>query len=130
MLSYGTPGNSLFYEVHKVPDLCYACPDSLQGCERRSNQMSEIAWQDQPGRNGYFVTKGVQPDTYTIHRRCPFCGQMAHVTVPGPGLWAWEHGEFVQTAFPDLTPDEREQIMTGTHPECWDAMFGDDEEED
>lgn len=90
--------------------------------------MTEMAWQDQPGRHGYFVTKGVQMDTYTIHRRCPLCGLLAHVTVPGPGLWAWEHGDFVQVAFPSLTPDEREMVMTGTHPACWDAMMGDEDD--
>lgn len=88
--------------------------------------MDEIQWQDQPGRVGYFVTKGVQPDTYTIHRRCTFCGTLSHTSVPGPGLWAWEHGEFVQNAFPDLDPGQREQIMTGTHSGCWDDMMGEE----
>lgn len=88
----------------------------------------EMEWQDQPGRSGYFVTKGVQMDTYTIHRRCPFCGELAHVTVPGKGLWAWEHGEFVQVAFPDLNAEEREMVMTGTHGACWDEAFPEPEE--
>ena len=81
--------------------------------------MDDIQWQYQTGRDGYFVTTGAALDTYTIHRRCPFCGKMSHTTVPGPGLWAWEHGEFVQTAFPTLSADEREQVMSGIHGECW-----------
>ena len=88
-----------------------------------------MEWQDQPGRHGYFVTRGATPDTYTIHRRCEFCGDLSHTTVPGPGLWAWEHGEFVQVAFPTLTSDQREQVLTGTHPACWDATFPEEEEE-
>ena len=32
-----------------------------------------------------------------------------------------------QVAFPDLTPDQREFIMTGVTPEEWDEAFGDDE---
>lgn len=32
-----------------------------------------------------------------------------------------------QVAFPDLTPDQREFIMTGVTPEDWDEAFGDDE---
>lgn len=86
--------------------------------------MGEIQWQNQAGRHGYFVTKGVKPDTYTVHRRCQFCQKMAHTTVPAQGLWDWEHGKFAQDAFPDLTVDEREQVMTGTHPACWDKVMG------
>lgn len=88
----------------------------------------EIRWQDQSGRDRYFVTKGATPDTYTIHRRCPFCAELSHVTVPAQGLWDWEHGEFVQRAFPTLTATEREQVMTGTHGECWDKFMKDPEE--
>jgi hypothetical protein len=87
-----------------------------------------MEWQDQPGRHGYFVTTGAAPDTYTIHRKCPFCGEPSHVIVPGPGLWAWEHGEFAQIAFPTLSADEREQVMTGTHGVCWDRHMKEPEE--
>lgn len=95
--------------------LCAKC--SFEAAEEKPE---EIRWQDQPGRDRYFVTKGATPDTYTIHRRCPFCGELSHVTVPGPGLWAWEHGEFVQRAFPTLSASEREQVLTGSHGTCWD----------
>jgi hypothetical protein len=30
----------------------------------------------------------------------------------------------IQHALPDWTLDQREQLMTGTHPECWDRMMG------
>lgn len=41
---------------------------------------------------------------------------------------AWDAGALVQKAMPNLTPDEREFIMTGITPEEWDATFGDEEE--
>jgi len=33
----------------------------------------------------------------------------------------------IQQMLPDLTPDQREQLMTGTHPECWKAMWDNEE---
>ena len=37
----------------------------------------------------------------------------------------------LQVAFPEWSADKRELLITGTHPECWDAIFEDvDEEED
>ena len=29
----------------------------------------------------------------------------------------------IQDIFPYLNADQREQIMTGTHPSCWNQMF-------
>ena len=29
--------------------------------------------------------------------------------------------------FPDWTPENRELLITGTHPECWEEMFGEEE---
>lgn len=39
----------------------------------------------------------------------------------------WLGGTPIQLAMPNLTADEREQLMTGSHPECWDNGFGDDD---
>jgi hypothetical protein len=38
-------------------------------------------------------------------------------------LRAWEGGMFVQDAFPHLTADQREFILTGTTAEEWNEMF-------
>jgi hypothetical protein len=35
---------------------------------------------------------------------------------------AWEDGELIQNAMPNLTPDEREFIMTGITAAEWEAM--------
>lgn len=35
----------------------------------------------------------------------------------------WKQGMFIQDAFPQLTDDEREFILTGLTPEDWDAIF-------
>ena len=38
-------------------------------------------------------------------------------------LAIWAAGELAQNAFPDLTPEQREFIMTGIIPEEWDEAF-------
>ena len=35
----------------------------------------------------------------------------------------WQNHELIQNVMPDLTPEEREFIMTGYTPEDWKAMF-------
>lgn len=35
----------------------------------------------------------------------------------------------IQHIFPELTPAQREVIQSGTHSACWDAMFGDGDED-
>jgi hypothetical protein len=42
-------------------------------------------------------------------------------------LTAWEDGVLIQDAFPDLSDDDREFIMTGITPEEWDAAFGEED---
>ena len=38
-------------------------------------------------------------------------------------LAIWAAGALAQDAFPDLTPEQREFIMTGIIPEEWDEAF-------
>jgi len=70
----------------------------------------------------------LSPSEYLIVRDCPFCDEASVVKVPAQGLWDWEHGKFAQAAFPNLTATEREQVMTGTHGECWDRYMKEPEE--
>lgn len=35
-----------------------------------------------------------------------------------------ENGEYIHRLFPNLNAEMREMIITGTHPECWNKMFG------
>ena len=35
-----------------------------------------------------------------------------------------ENGEYIQTIFPNLTPAEREFILTGVSPKEWEELFG------
>jgi len=40
-------------------------------------------------------------------------------------LNAWKNGKLIQDAMPNLTPDQREFLMTGSTPQEWDSIFKD-----
>ena len=40
---------------------------------------------------------------------------------------SWENGVLAQIAFPTLTADQREFIMSGATKEEWDSIFGEEE---
>ena len=41
-------------------------------------------------------------------------------------LDAWKGGELIQNAMPNISPDDREFLMTGITPEEWDTHFSDE----
>jgi hypothetical protein len=50
---------------------------------------------------------------------CPECGERTMMEVSLMGYMQWKGGALIQNAFPNLTNDERELLITGTHSECW-----------
>lgn len=56
--------------------------------------------------------------------RCLVCGKTGRIEVSADDYFTWRGGAFIQDAFPELSAPVREQILTGTHPECWDTMVG------
>lgn len=55
---------------------------------------------------------------------CPFCGCINEVAVYEDDYIKWRKGASAQKSFPYLTPNEREIIISGICPDCWDKMFG------
>ena len=41
--------------------------------------------------------------------------------------YEWQAGMHIQNAFPEMSTEQRELLMTGTHPKCWDKMMGEEE---
>lgn len=66
----------------------------------------------------------------TIVTACPFCGHANEVAVNEADYWDWQDGALVQDAFPYLTADEREMLISGICPTCWEKTFGSDEDEE
>ena len=46
-----------------------------------------------------------------------------YLDVTGEQIERWVAGELVQDVMPNLTPEERQFIMTGITPEEWDESF-------
>ena len=61
---------------------------------------------------------------------CLYCGKSSVLNLPIGGFYTWKAGSFVSDAFPDMGPNEREMLISGTHPECWDLMFPEIEEDE
>ena len=55
----------------------------------------------------------------------PFCecGKTLDVGITGEQLFAYNQGEFVHKVLPNRTPEEREQFISGTCPDCWKKLF-------
>ena len=45
------------------------------------------------------------------------------VAAPTEQVIKYINGAHAQSAFPDMSIELREQIISGTHPKCWDEMF-------
>lgn len=61
---------------------------------------------------------------------CPCCGHANEVYVNEEDYWDWDEGVPAQKAFPYLSPDEREMLISGICPSCWDKMFPPEPEEE
>lgn len=69
-----------------------------------------------------------------IETHCPVCGrvhfvevdkdkeQLAHMVV--------NRQIHAQDAFPEMSPSERELLISGIDDYCWNALFGEEEDED
>lgn len=60
----------------------------------------------------------------TIVTVCPFCGHANFIEVNEADYWDWQDGMLVQDAFPYLSANEREMLISGICPTCWDIHFG------
>ena len=64
----------------------------------------------------------------TITKKSMMTGNLNTMTlnITMAQLEAWKGGVLIQQAIPDLSPAEREFIMTGTTDEEWKEAFGND----
>lgn len=60
---------------------------------------------------------------------CCVCGRASSLTVDAAKVARWRSGEHVQDVWPELPADERELLIAGTHPKCWDELFAEDDED-
>lgn len=58
---------------------------------------------------------------------CVICGERTYLTLNRDSYTQWTNGVYAQDAFPNMTADERELLISGTHPLCFDELFGTEE---
>lgn len=65
-------------------------------------------------------------DEVVLTRKCPFCGKEWSITMKCTdlenGCSQYNNGARIQDAFPMLSPNEREFLMTGICSTCWSNM--------
>ena len=61
-----------------------------------------------------------------IERESPLSGNKNRMDIPVTlaQIAAWKGGELIQRAMQNLTPDEREFLMTGITADEWENTFG------
>lgn len=65
---------------------------------------------------------------YIFTGKCIKTGKPYSVRVPGPGLYKYNQGAYIQDAFPEMSADDREFLMSGLSPEGWALAFCKDDE--
>ena len=59
---------------------------------------------------------------------CPGCQEVKTLEVTAEAYMAWQMGKHIQDAMPELSANDRERLITGYCPECWDELFSEEEE--
>ncbi len=70
---------------------------------------------------------------------CMLCGKPGHLVIDDTAIAkrakAWQRLPFnlrplIQSYLPELTPGQREQLMSGSHEACFDKAFPDEDDEE
>lgn len=52
---------------------------------------------------------------------CMLCLQVTNIFLEVSKYDEWKReGEYIQNVFPEMSVDQREQLISGTCPKCWD----------
>ena len=61
-------------------------------------------------------------------KACTVCGESEFWKLDRAAVESWQAGEYIQNAFPEMSMEDREILITGTHPACWDKLFPKEDE--
>lgn len=64
-----------------------------------------------------------------LTKPCTVCGQTSVLTLSDVEWAAYRTEANIQKALPHWSTEQRELLITGTHPVCWQQLTADDEEE-
>lgn len=60
---------------------------------------------------------------------CTVCNGYEVWSLDREAVTRWQEGENIQNAFPDMKAEDREILISGTHPACWNELFGEESDE-
>lgn len=67
----------------------------------------------------------------SVHKTCIVCNNEAFFLMTQDQYDRWiVQRQYAQNVFPHIDKDIREWMVSGTHPECWDSLFQDEDESD
>ena len=68
--------------------------------------------------------------TTTVNVRCPFCGKISQIVCDEDSLAKYNGGALIQDAFPEMSPFEREALISGMCYDCQTSFFNEEDDED
>ena len=61
---------------------------------------------------------------YNIHIQCPFCKEYHDISATLQQFQDFQHSDKkIQEIFPELSCAEREMLISGCCPDCWDKYM-------
>lgn len=69
----------------------------------------------------------VRETTVLLNIICPMCLSSNELEVSKQGFKDYDNGALIQNAFPTLTPDQREFLLSGICNTCWEKTFKEEE---
>jgi len=57
---------------------------------------------------------------------CPVCGNHTVFFLSNEERAAMNSGKLIQDALPEWTAEQREVLISGTHPQCWTSLYGEE----
>jgi hypothetical protein len=68
---------------------------------------------------------------YAYTNTCIYCGDNITFMMTQSQYKSWKiNRNYIQNVFPHLDSATRESMISGTHPQCWDLIFTEEDEEE
>lgn len=98
---------------------------------RMDEETTTDRWEHVATRDGIGFSTAEMPLDVTVELAlewltpaCLICGQTGQLALTRAEAGGLQSGAFVHDALPDVSRPLREQVISGTHPDCWTAAFG------
>ena len=64
------------------------------------------------------------PETIVVETpRCSVCGATSQFTLDYNRFLRWQNGGLIQNVFPEMSKEDRETLISGTHGPCFEKLY-------